>query len=152
MFDKHIVKIILEAVQMLCTAKRLLDPDDPTNEKLYKMSHKNHPVSIWVRTSYANYIWTLALVHEMHNEWKYRYNHVKCHKSYLVAYHLLKHAPAKNKFQYQKLTPFAQAMPKEFKSQDAVDAYRKYYMSESKRKLMKWTKREKPEWFQLNPS
>ena len=30
MMDKHIAKIILEAVQMLCSTKRLLDADEPT--------------------------------------------------------------------------------------------------------------------------
>jgi len=73
MFDKHIVKIILEAVQLLCTAKRLIDPDDPINEELYKIAHKNHPVNIWVRQSYQNFIWTLKLVNEMHKEWRYRF-------------------------------------------------------------------------------
>jgi hypothetical protein len=28
MMDKHISKILLEAVQMLCTAKRILDPEE----------------------------------------------------------------------------------------------------------------------------
>lgn len=150
MFDSHIVKIILEAVQMLCTAKLLLDPDDPENDKLYKMAHKNHPVTIWVRKSYENYIWTLMLVHEMHNEWRYRYNHpnTKCHKSYIVAYHLLKHAPSKDKFECTGLTPFAVAMPDEYKvAGSPIDSYKKYYMSDMKRKLAKWSKREKPEWF-----
>ena len=101
MFDKHIVKIILEAVQMLCTAKLLLDTDDSSNDKLYKISHKNHPVSLWVRKSYKNYLWTLILVNEMHNEWRYRFNHplTKFHKSFLVAVHLLKNKPAPNKFE-----------------------------------------------------
>ena len=36
MMDKHISKILLEAVQMLCSAKRILDPEDPINEKIYK--------------------------------------------------------------------------------------------------------------------
>ena len=47
MMDKHISKILLEAVQMLCSAKRVLSPDDESNELLYKMAHKNHPVTIW---------------------------------------------------------------------------------------------------------
>ena len=150
MFDKHIVKIILEAVQMLCTAKLLLDPDDPENDNLYKMAHKNHPVSIWVRKSYANYMWTLLLVYEMHKEWRFRFNHPsnKYHKSYIVACHLTINAPSKDKFECLELTPFAQAMPEQFKTPDnAIEAYRKYYMSESKRKLTKWTKRATPEWF-----
>lgn len=150
MFDSHIVKIILEAVQMLCTAKLLLDPDDPENNKLYKIAHKNHPVSIWVRKSYANYIWTLKLVNEMHNEWRFRYNHppTKYHKSYLIAYHLLINRPSKDKFEYIGLTSFAQAMPEEYKvHNNAVQAYKLYYMSEPKKKLAKWTKRSPPAWY-----
>jgi hypothetical protein len=150
MFDKHIIKIILEAVQMLCTAKRLIDPDDISNNKLYKPSHSNHPVSKWVRASRENYVWTLILVYRMHEEWRFRFNHpeTKCHKSYLVALHLIKCIPAKEQFEYEGLGPFAQAMPEEYKmSEDPVQAYKRYYMSESKRRLAKWTNRRPPDWF-----
>jgi len=157
MFDKHIVKIILEAVQMLCTAKQILNPTEHVNKtpvgepeiKLYKISHKNHPVSIWVRSSLTNYMWTLDLVDAMHEEWKYRYGHPadKQHKSYPVAMYLRKHAPKADEFPYKGLTPFAQAMPDEYKRIDAIGAYRNYYQSPEKRKLSCWKKREKPEWF-----
>ena len=150
MFDSHIVKIILEAVQVLSTAKRLVDPDDPTNATLYKIAHKNHPVTIWVRQSQQNYIWTLILVYEMHKEWRYRFGHTKeeYHKSFLVAGQLLKHMPSADKFPQQGLTPFAQAMPEEYKVPgDPVKAYQQYYMSPQKSHLLKWTKRERPEWF-----
>ena len=33
--------------------------------KLYKITHKNHPVTIWMRTSLANYLWTLDMVDAM---------------------------------------------------------------------------------------
>jgi len=38
MFDKHVSKILLEAVQMLCTTIQIIDPDNEIqNEiKLYK--------------------------------------------------------------------------------------------------------------------
>lgn len=150
MFDSHIVKIILEAVQMLCTAKRVVDPDDPSNDAIYKIAHLNHPVSKWVRASRENYIWTLCLVYRMHEEWRYRFGHpnTKYHKSYLMALHLIKHIPDREKFEYEGLGPFAQAMPNEYKrEEDAVEAYKQYYMSESKRRLAKWTGRERPEWF-----
>ena len=75
MMDKHINKILLEAVQMLCSAKRIVDPDDPINENIYKLAHKNHPVTIWCRASKENFLWTLELIDEVHKEWKYRYNH-----------------------------------------------------------------------------
>ena len=158
MFDSHIVKIILEAVQVLSTAKRLVDPDDPIcsptrplqEPQLYKIAHKNHPVTIWVRQSQQNYIWTLILVYEMHKEWRYRFGHTKeeYHKSFLVAGQLLKHMPSADKFPQQGLTPFAQAMPEEYKVPgDPVKAYQQYYMSPQKSHLLKWTKRERPEFF-----
>ncbi len=146
MCDKHIIKIILECVQMLSTAKHILDPENTDTSKIYKISHINHPCSIWVRTSYENYMWTIALVEAMHNEWKFRYNHPesKHHKSYIVSQYLKNNPPP---FSNNKLTPFAQAMPDEFKRENAVDAYRLYYQSDSKKKICNWKKRNKPDWY-----
>ena len=146
MMDKHVVKIILEAVQMLCTAKRMSDPDDPLCETLYKTSHKNHPVSVWVRSSYENYSWTLDLVDAMHAEWQFRYGHRRQHKSYSVALQLRENPPSQ--FLEKGLTPFVKAMPDVYKQiDDSIEAYKQYYMSEEKRKIATWKKREKPDWF-----
>jgi len=150
MMDKHVSKILLEAVQMLCSAKRILDPEDSINENLYKLAHKNHPVTIWCRKSKENFLWTLELIEELHNEWKYRYNHpeTKIHKSYLVAQLLKNNVPSDDKFEEQRLTPFALAMPDKYKSEDPILSYRNYYMSEEKQKIASWKKkREKPEWY-----
>jgi len=149
MMDKHISKILLEAVQMLCSAKRLLDPDDPINEKIYKLAHKNHPVTIWMRTSLENYLWTLNLVDAMHNEWKFRYNHPpeKMHKSYIVAKYLREYAPTADKFPCEGLTRFALAMPIECKRDDPVESYRIYYQTKEKQKIASWKKRCKPLWY-----
>ena len=152
MMDKHISKILLEAVQMLCSAKRVLSPDDESNDKLYKMAHKNHPVTIWCRASKANFVWTLDLVDEMHNEWKYRYEHPesKQHKSYLMAQYLREHMPSDESFEKVGLTQFALAMPDQYKTADPVESYRNYYMSEEKQKIATWKKlREKPEWYKV---
>lgn len=149
MMDKHVSKILLEAVQMLCTAKRVLDPDDNI-EGLYKMAHKNHPVTIWCRKSKANFLWTLDLVEELHKEWRFRYGHPesKIHKSYLVAMMLRENIPSDDKFEEEGLTPFALAMPEEYKTDDPVESYRNYYMSEEKQKIATWKKkREKPDWY-----
>jgi len=148
MYDKHIVKIILEAVQMLCTAKLLLDPPTDGTE-LYKISHKNHPVSIWIRESFENYIWTLELVEAMHTEWKYRYGHPENveHKSYKVAKYLAQHSPPESCFPKKGLTTFALAMPEIYKCEDPIESYRKYYKSPEKIRLASWKKREPPSWF-----
>lgn len=173
--DKHIAKIILEAVQMLCTTHRLLTAATSTGAMvdpcIYKIAHKNHPVTIWCRAAQANFIWTLDLIDAMHAEWKYRYGHPshKQHKSYVVAQYLRQNIPPANAFERVtvpgKMTPFALAMPDEFKVRatagtvatgtshgadiyDAVASYRSYYLSEPKRRIAKWGKlRGMPLWY-----
>jgi hypothetical protein len=153
MMDKHVSKILLEAVQMLCSAKRILSPDDEINNRIYKLAHKNHPVTIWCRKSKANFVWTLDLVEELHNEWKYRYGHpeTKFHKSYLMAVLLRENMPKDEAFEEEGMTPFALAMPVQYKTDDAVESYRNYYMSEEKQKIATWNKkRERPAWYKTN--
>jgi hypothetical protein len=157
MMDKHVNKILLEAVQMLCTAKRILDPDAPeeVTSALYKLAHKNHPVTIWCRTSRANFIWALDHADALHNEWKYRYGHpeTKIHKSYQVAQILRANIPADHLFpspESRGITPFALAMPDQYKDPegDAVKSYRAYYMSPEKRRIASWKKlRPAPAWY-----
>jgi hypothetical protein len=157
MMDKHVNKILLEAVQMLSTAMRVLTPEIPENlsNSIYKLAHKNHPVTIWCRTSRANFIWTLDLADALHAEWKYRYGHpeTKIHKSYLVAQILRANIPADDKFprpESEGVTPFALAMPDQYKDPegDAVKSYRAYYMSPEKRRIASWTKRRSaPAWW-----
>jgi hypothetical protein len=157
MMDKHVNKILLEAVQMLSTAMRVLTPEIPEelSNSIYKLAHKNHPVTIWCRTSRANFIWTLDLADALHAEWKYRYGHpeTKIHKSYLVAQILRANIPADDKFprpESEGVTPFALAMPDQYKDPegDAVKSYRAYYMSPEKRRIASWTKRRSaPAWW-----
>ena len=153
MMDKHVSKILLEAVQMLCSAKRVLNPDDSSNERLYKLAHKNHPVTIWCRTSKANFVWTLDLIEALHNEWRFRYGHpdTKLHKSYIMAHYLKENMPSDDSFAKKGITPFALAMPDEYKSDDPVQSYRNYYMSEDKQRIATWKKgRGKPDWYIIN--
>ena len=152
MMDKHVSKILLEAVQMLCTGKRVLDPDDNVCSQLYKLAHKNHPVTIWCRKSKANFIWTLDLIEELHKEWLFRYGHpeTKFHKAYLMSIILKENIPTDDKFELIGLTPFAQAMPEQYKNEDAILAYRNYYMSPEKQIIASWNKkRERPDWYRL---
>ena len=153
MMDKHISKIILEAVQMLCSAIRIVEPDDEEIDKtVYKIAHKNHPVTIWCRNSRENFEWTLELIECMHNEWKWRYNHPedKKHKSYIMAEFLKSKIPHADKFPEKGLTKFALAMPEEYKCDDPVKSYRDYYMSPDKQKIASWKKkRDKPDWYKI---
>ena len=153
MFDKHVAKIILEAVQMLCTTMHLVDPDNEVYQHttLYKIAHKNHPVTVWMRQSLDNYLWTLDLVDAMHQEWRQRYRHppTKFHKSYEVAQFLRRFAPEAGRFPTTGLTPFALAMPQEYKRDDPVESYRLYYQSPEKQKLAAWKGRDPPSWWNV---
>lgn len=133
--DKHVVKMILESVQMLSTALRLSGLS-----KGYKATHINHPCTKWVRESLSNWLWLKELTIYLHEEWQYRYNHSKKHKSIEV----LEQLP--NPFIHDKgLTEQAQAMPEVYKDCCVVQAYRNYY-KEEKKHLFTWTKRPIPEW------
>ena len=58
-------------------------------------------------------------------------------------------APTADKFPNVGLTPFALAMPKECKSDDAVESYRKYYQTLDKQRIASWKKRGKPTWYKF---
>jgi hypothetical protein len=53
--DKHNVKMILEATQLLCTTFWMQDIEAP-----YRKTHFNHPSAIWARTSKKNFDWLFS--------------------------------------------------------------------------------------------
>lgn len=134
--DKHIIKMILEYAQMLCTANRLLNINEG-----YKATYINHPCSIWTRESLSNWIYLKELAIKLNQEYKFRYNKNIDHKSIDVIKSLT--IPS---IQDKGLTQFKMAMPDCYKTSDIVTSYRNYYNGE-KRKLAKWTKRNKPWWW-----
>ncbi len=135
--DKHVVKMILEHVQMLSTVARAYGQDAG-----YKVTHAKHPCTLWLHESHENWLWLTYLTHALHDEWRYRWNKpTAVHKSIEVMNKLR----LPSDLPLVKRTPFAQAMPKELRGVDAVEAYRVYYRK-YKSDLHKWTKRDKPEW------
>ena len=77
--DKHVVKMILESAQMLCTAHHACPTAAPRPEKFYKQAHLNHPSTIWVRTATANYDWMIVHALALCEEYTHRYG--KIHSS-----------------------------------------------------------------------
>lgn len=75
--DKHVVKMILETAQLLCGAHHVIGTTDNIP---YKLSHKNHPCSIWVRESLTNYLYLCELGLELCYEYTYRYGKDTNHK------------------------------------------------------------------------
>ena len=134
--DKHVVKMILESAQMLCSVF-------PNGDAPYRRAFYNHPCTKWARESAENYEWLLDHAYAMCQEYTRRYG--KVHKSLDAIswcgsnYHKL-NIPRKG------LTKFAQAMPEQYKNSCGVTAYRSYYNGE-KAYFAKWSKRETPSWF-----
>lgn len=139
--DKHVIKMILESAQMLSTANRSVGLDEG-----YKTTHANHPCNKWLRESLANWFWLRDLVQELHEEWRFRYNHpeTKMHKSFEVVSKL-----SVPKLPDVERTPFALCMPETYKSNDVVESYRKYYIAD-KPHIATWKNREKPYWYKDN--
>ena len=135
--NKHCIKQILESVQLLCGVHWVTGSESP-----YKLSHKNHPCSIWARQCIENYVWLCDLTKELCREYTFRYG--KKHKSEQVLEWCMINQP--NLPVNGDITPFALAMPDECKIGDAVESYRNYYMT-SKRNLADWKNREIPYWF-----
>jgi len=136
--DKHVVKMILESVQMLSTVIRGSGIDAG-----YKATHAKHPCTLWAGQSLSNYKWLLLLTKYLNKEYKYRYDKSVNHKSYDLALTL----PTPDILDIG-LTKHAQAMPDQYKSDDPLTSYRDYYTFE-KSNLHKWTKREIPVWLGL---
>jgi hypothetical protein len=80
--DKHVVKMILESAQMICTTHHQCRNPKLKYDIPYKQTHVNHPCNRWLRDSLANYLWLVDLTKSLNNEYKYRYEHDNNHKSY----------------------------------------------------------------------
>ena len=133
--DKHVVKMILETAQMLCTAARALGSDAP-----YGATHKKHPCTIWTGASQGNWDWLIAHGIALCAEYTKRYG--KVHKSQAVIEHCAK---LSLDFPSTQQTPFAQAMPPQYKNECVVTAYRAYYHGE-KARFATW-KTKQPDWW-----
>lgn len=143
--NKHAVKMPLESCQMLWTAHRELDGDDYANENGgYKSTHKNHPSAVWTRATDKNYQWHYDLFLAMLEEYTWRYEKTHACSRFI---HILHNSP-KN-ISEGEFTPPPQCMPDEYKCDDTVEAYRKYYIG-AKSHIAEWKNRDRPEWFKYD--
>jgi hypothetical protein len=137
--DKHVVKMILETAQLLCSVHHTTD--QVTDQVPYKLSHKNHPCAVWARQSLSNYLYLCELGLELGKEYTYRYG--KRHKSIDVIEWCIVNKPNIPDIDF---TQPAMAMPDEYKTDSVVESYRNYYIG-AKISLASWKNREKPFWF-----
>jgi len=140
--DKHVVKMILETAQLLCGVHHVTahDTTHDTAHVPYKLSHKNHPCSIWARDSMSNYLYLCEIGLALCEEYTYRYG--KRHKSQEVIEWCLMNKP---QIQDIGFTTPPKAMPDEYKTEDVIESYRKYYLG-AKKTFLTWKERKVPEW------
>jgi len=161
-FDKHVIKMILELCQLLCTAWHVLDSEEAftlmNDHKLYKKTHQNHPCAIWARGHINNYIYVAKLALALCDEWRFRYDHPvhKIHGCESLLLFLIKNPPksiSKLRIESSKNNPLSFTLPmpqamfeecrwreKKMSAASCMTAYRKYYMSNHKKHLISWTK------------
>ena len=167
MCDKHIIKMILESAQMLCTAKRVLDGkeymaktkngrnikrwrlDDPDEEAIiYKAGWLGHPSTQWVLKSAYNYVWLYNHMMALNQEYKLRCQKNVNHTSIDKLGFILRNPPKNARVDVMG-TDATPAMPEHCKIPgDVVGSYRKYYILE-KRRFAKWEKPNAvmPDWY-----
>lgn len=134
----RVVKMILESCQMLCTTLNELYGEQVTP---YRSTHKNHPSTKWVRLSSANFEALVKHTVAMIEEYKSRFN--KVHKCTSVLEKCIQlYNPTL--FPLQELTLLPLCMPPEFKSDNIVESYRKFYASKPR---MRYPKEKIPNWF-----
>ncbi|ADL12737.1 pyrimidine dimer DNA glycosylase/endonuclease V [Acetohalobium arabaticum] len=137
--DKHVIKMILESAQLLCSAHWMTG-----NEAPYRLTHKNHPCSKWVRNSIENYRWLVRLGLALCKEYTYRYN--RTHKTEEKLKWLRDNEP---NLPDKEKTDFVLVMPDKYKCEDPVEAYRTYYRQE-KEDIAAWKNRPIPDWFKID--
>lgn len=144
--DAHVRKIILEATEMMGYAYNKGE-FAPWPWVSSKGRHFNHPMSKWVRESRQNFDWTLQHGYALCNEFEYRFG--KKHKCKDYMDWIAMNIPIDNLENTERTDwPRCFGAYKEDMdlTQDAVFDYRNYYKI-AKRHLIKYTKREIPEWY-----
>lgn len=125
----------------LLNAHWVTDPEGTKDvPEMYKLTHKNHPDAVWVRSSINHYLYLLDLMDALNDEANYRYGGSKIHLSLSKA----------------KSWPFPALSDKpwsdppkcvhdDFKGiADTVASYRAYYLRD-KRPIATWAKRQPPQ-------
>lgn len=109
----------------------------PVGIKVYKPTHKNHPTSVWVRSSRYNFRWTAYLAFCLCEEYTLRYGKIhaceEMTKFFMKEWRLLAPIFEQTKAVYSSkqipplCTPPPLAMPEQYHRQGLVSSYRAYY-------------------------
>lgn len=125
-YNKHVVKMILESAQMLCTAHHCYGSAEQKANVPYKQAHLNHPSTIWARQSKSTYMWLYEHMMALGTEYYVRYG--KTHLTITKCKEFLATPP--KYIQGDEWSQPPQAMPDEYKHKDSIIAYWQYYIND----------------------
>ena len=134
--DRHVVKMTLEAAQILCTAARKLGREAP-----YRATHARHPCVEWAAARRANWDWLVRHGLALGDEYERRFGRV--HASRAIIARVARRGPRAG----VRRQPFVQVMPEQYRGADAVAAYRRYYVAEKARFATWKTPARPPAWW-----
>ena len=144
--DKHVPKMCVEAAQMMASALRrhgATDEQMPLTKSgtPYKGGYAHHPCTVWAGDVRANFDWLAEHALVLCEEYTSRFG-----KTHACVQPIERMADMGSIIPEGDLTPFAQAMPDEYRDDDAVKAYQAYYHS---KQFAKWEKgTPAPDWWQ----
>jgi len=127
----RVPKMVTESAQMMASALRRHGATDdmmPLTKagKPYKGGYHHHPCTVWAGDTRANFKWLAHHAEALLDEYYHRFG--KVHACHNPIYQM---SSMSKMISEDDLTPFAQAMPDEYKDDDAVKAYRAYYHSKA---------------------
>lgn len=157
--DKHVFKMHTESVQLLVSLANNLGIKHHTLKKngtLHQGGYPHHPCCKWLEESINNVDWLL------HHAYELCYEHQR--RSWLRGEDVLP-------FSYSQLnswvgialpwvqqivpnvlrTPFPQCMPEQYRCDNAVEAYRAYYIGD-KSSIAEWKHLSPPAWYKQGVS
>jgi hypothetical protein len=128
--DKHIVKMPLECCQMLSIVASEwyhgygpIHKKDGTAYNTVKGAFRNHPCTQWAAQTIDNAYWLIKHGMNLCDEYHLRYGKQhSCYNTLLQAYYLFP------KGKITSITPFARAMPDEYKLDTSIDTFTAYKM------------------------
>lgn len=127
--DRHVVKMVCETTQILCTVLHKNGIEYGT-----KPTHSNHPSVLWAGLNINNFKWLHTLGLELAKEYYYRYGSRKkeiCQHRYLE---VLENMPIPNLIDIGEVKMEIQycAIGDKYRNKHSnpVEAYREYYLKE----------------------
>ena len=152
MDDVRLPKMCVESAQMMASALRrhgATDKQMPLTKagKPYKGGYTHHPCTIFAGDTRDNFMWLADHALALCSEYAKRFGKTHaCEEPirYMSKLGELGWIPK------GELTPFAQAMPDEYKDDDAVKAYRSYYKSKQNSKGgVRYVRTDVPTWWEV---